>query len=1211
MTRGTSTLARYLDGLLGRSRRRLWGHGLATLGTVGGAALLAAAWTAGGSVWPATWSLWGLALSLGAFLTLLAIRFLVLPLDELRRHSDLVERLERTGNHANVLVAAEESLRRSTLWQERGTAAVVLLERLRRRALEILSGLDADTVVPLPDRRPLVLAMALVLAATGVLGTLSGGELRRGAGRLATPWQGPPAPPTGGIYGLATGPFAVAGDTVTLQAIDLADGDDAAVCEVRLGTGLWQRISTSLVRPSTRSAGRTWQARVLGVRDDLDWRFRRRAMVSPVRHLEVRERPLLAAVSARVEPPAYTRIAAQDVAELPGWLEVPTGSRVSLRGRTSHAVVRAFMVDSTGDTLVLAADSTHVTGSFTADRSRVFRLHVVDAWKLTNASPLRYRISAAADESPVAELTRPHDDGLLPLGGTLDLQAAADDDYGVADLALELRIRGKRETGSAPWQRVPLLDEMAGTWIRADLDVAGFRWRMLAVAGDDPPLQRRLALELQLGDLHLVAGDVLEMALVARDNRRPGPPGTGRSRVLRFLAPSASDLLAQQEESGEARQDELAEMQRRGRELGEDLERLTRELMKNPVPDWGRQQEMEDALRRRSRLQEELSRVADELAQELENLAQSELTSERQLRRSEEVGGLLQQENSDRLSDLVNRFEQDSDRPDAAEVSRALREASRDQQEMARRLDAALDMLARMERQQDMEGMTALLEQVLRKQQELADLSRELAEQDSATEGEREGDAADEEPRDMAAADGESPGEETQPPGDEPAQGSEADPQELARRQEALAQELEKLSERLEKALEEMRERAEAGDQEPGEEAQREALEEALEQLEQQLAQGDMQEAAAQLEQMDPQQAAQMQEQAMRDLGALYHVMLESQEAMQMALQMNQARSLRGLAADLLEVSGRQEVVADKVPLELREVRTLGLTRDQHRLQKAAVQVRDELAGVTTDSPMRIQKQLKKLDGLIEEMGQAVRSFEENRAPAARSYSRRSLANVNRIVIGLLTEAQMVSGSSGQGSSTPQSAAEQLQEMVRQQAELNGATDELRRMLADRGMSQELRAGMERLGEQQARMAEHMREVAEDERIQPEGERLLGDLGALARDMETVAGDLDSGLANDEVLARQERILGRMLDARNSVRRRDYSRRRESRRATALYGRQTGPVGPDAGRESRRDALRYESLERAPLAYRELVRRYYAALDSLQPGPVGGEEDLP
>jgi len=430
-------------------------------------------------------------------------------------------------------------------------------------------------------------------------------------------------------------------------------------------------------------------------------------------------------------------------------------------------------------------------------------------------------------------------------------------------------------------------------------------------------------------------------------------------------------------------------------------------------------------------------------------------------------------------------------------------------------------------------------------------------------------------------------------------------PEELARRQEALNEEIAQLREQLEQALAELgeeQESSESGEPSPGQNSE---MAEALEKLQQQMSNERMQQAMEQLQQMDPEAAARLQQEMVRDLGSLYHVMLESQQAMQMASQMSQATSLRGLAADLLAVSARQEEIVDQVPARLREVRTLALTRGQHRLQKATVGVRDELAELVTESPMRIMKQLEKLDSLIEEMGHAVRAFEDNRAPAARSHTRRALVAVNRAVISLLTDAQMNSQQSGQGTSQSQSAAEQLQEMIRRQAELNGATDEMRRMLADRGMSQEARSQMQRLGEAQAELAEEARQVAEQEqehdRVRPEGgERMLGDLRALSEDMETVAGDLDTGLADEDVLARQDRILGRMLDARNSVRRRDFSTRRESRTADRLYAEGAPRSGTDGADEREPNLLRYQPLEKAPLAYRDLVRRYFTALDSLQ-----------
>jgi hypothetical protein len=417
------------------------------------------------------------------------------------------------------------------------------------------------------------------------------------------------------------------------------------------------------------------------------------------------------------------------------------------------------------------------------------------------------------------------------------------------------------------------------------------------------------------------------------------------------------------------------------------------------------------------------------------------------------------------------------------------------------------------------------------------------------------------------------------------------------------------LREKLEQALAESKDSAAAGQEsETPPSPQEQALREALDKMKQQQSSDSMDKATKMLEQMDPQQAAQMQQQALRDLGSLYSVLLASQKAMQAAMKMGQVSSLRGLAADLLALSARQEELGARIPVQLQDVRNLELTRQQHRLQKAAVGTRDRLAELMEEAPNRILKLLEKLDALIEEMGSGIRALDEGRAAAAREHASLSLTGANRIVIGLLTEAQMSgSGSGSGGGGQSQSASEQLQEMARQQAEMNGATEELRRMLADRGISQQARSQMQRLGQQQAELGRELSRLAEQERQRPagDGQRLLGDMQELGRQMERVGGDLGGGQVDQEVLQRQDRILGRLLDARNSVRERDYSSRRESRSALRTFLPQDGDAGRGEGDREANSRQRYQRLENAPLEYRELVRRYFAAIDSLQRSQVG------
>jgi len=165
--------------------------------------------------------------------------------------------------------------------------------------------------------------------------------------------------------------------------------------------------------------------------------------------------------------------------------------------------------------------------------------------------------------------------------------------------------------------------------------------------------------------------------------------------------------------------------------------------------------------------------------------------------------------------------------------------------------------------------------------------------------------------------------------------------------------------------------------------------------------------------------------------------------------------------------------------------------------------------------------------------------------------------------------------------------------------------DQLNRQLREQGPSQEARSRMERLRADQQGMAGRLDEAERESRDTPDAARLLGDLEELARDMERVSDSLASGDIDQDVLRRQERILGRLLDARNSVRRRDYDKRRESRTAGSLFRNQLGDEAGDADvEELERRLRRREQEEHVPQDYRDLVRRYFRSLaeDQAPPG---------
>jgi len=673
-----------LGRLLRRTKLRALRHGLVRTLVLAGGALLAAVWAVGAETRPGGFVAWGLSLSLLMVLILVVRYFLVLPLQPWRRARDLVRTVEQQGKFENVLISAEEAARLPGRWAGSHPVRRELRRRLNLRAEKILDVLTPDRVLPVPYARAWSLGLLAVCCLGVMLVVFLPEDMVRGLGRLAKPWPVKVLVPEGGLYGLANRDYVIAGQDVELAALDFAGGLDAAVCEIRLGSGGWQRLESRSARvfaaePGLPSPYRKWVSVLVAVRENFVWRFRRGAMVTDIGHMKVIHHPLVTGLSARVTPPVYTRLPARDMVRLPAWFEVPAGSTVQFSGSVNHPVTRALIVTASSDTLELAADSLEIAGALLISESTVFTIHLEDHFGLANLSPLQYEVAAAEDGAPAVRLERLDDDGILPISGEVAFDVEAVDDFGLAGMDLMVRAdaAGGRvipEDNSDGWRGGGFWPANSDGWVTIATDVGPLRVRPGSEGDQSSRLRVRMVLEIQAGDLDLVPGDALELAVEAVDNKLPGPPGRSRSRVVRLVLPSAADVLVTQAEASQDRRSELEEMRRRSRQLDADLDRLTRELMKNPLPDWARQQEMEAAIERQKALQEELARVARELQEELDQLAQSQLTSEAQLNKADEVSELLSQSGSERLNDLLEKMEEAAGQVSPDEVARAMQE---------------------------------------------------------------------------------------------------------------------------------------------------------------------------------------------------------------------------------------------------------------------------------------------------------------------------------------------------------------------------------------------------------------------------------------------------------------------------------------------------------------------------------------------------------
>ena len=1200
-------LQHFLDRHLTTARLRFLVHGLLASLVIGSLLSLVAAWFLGGSEWVAVGVKFGLAITCGAAFTLTVLLLLAAPLSRVRNRADLCRELEKEGSFANQLVAAEEACRRPDRWESPADVSQELVHRLMTRAVQIASQIKLGRQLALPGAGRILISASLVTLLLLGLALQGSQRLDKGFKRLSQPWLNETYAPRVGLYLAASSHELIAGEDVVLAALDFGTPHQDVVCEVRTGSGLWQAIPSTKISSSSLVPFHLWETQLSDVRETFTYRFQRDGLITASRTVTVRHPPLMTKLAGRVVPPAYTELATQQMSRIPSYLEVLAGSRLVLQGRVNHPVTFAAAVLSNGDTLRLQTVAEQVGGSLVVNDPLTYSFHLVDEHGLENSSRLSFELAVAEDRQPMARLQRYADDGMLPVSGEVTLLAEAADDFGMARVDLLYR----REEGgqiaaavtdtSDTWQRATIWLKDHDPFVgpnRAQKFHTGFGTLDLRVTDLDSSYSRlSVARELYVGagDLDLVPGDVLAFSLEALDNRQPGPPGRGRSGIIRLMLPSAAEILTAQATEGQDRLDDLEEIRERSRNLSDDLERLNRELKKDPLPNWARQQEMEAAITRQQMLQEELASLADQLQADLETLADNHLTSMELLEKMDQVAELLAKVHNEELEKLLAQLKEAMAKLSEEEISEAIAEVAKNQQEMVRRLDRALQLLKELAREQELEGMTSLLAKMIREQQELLQESQEsAATPDSNLENGSE--SAQESARDSFSESAESETAEQSAEGNpEDSQDSTSD-EELAHRQEALAREMERLEQQLQEALERLQEEQSQGDNSASSQELEEALQEALENLEKQQTGQNMQDAAQDLQQGERSQAAEEQKQALRDLGVLYHVLLSGQEAMQMAMQQFEVTSLRRLAADLLTLSAKEEEIAKLIPNDLRDIRSQDLTRGQFRIMKASRAIRDRLQELSTSNPMQIMRLLRDLDNLLDQLGESVENLESSRGNLSQRSARQSLGTMNRIVIGLLTQAHMQAGGSG-GCPMP-AMGEQLKQMAREQAGLNGMAEQLRQMMQQQGLSSELRAQMKRLESDQQGLADSARDFAELERELQEGDRILGDMGHMANEMEKVVRDINNGIIDEETLARQERILSRLLDAHNSARKRDFSTRRESRTAEKLYNPQTADaIVPDETDSQSTYRLRYQPVEKAPLEYRDLVRRYFHGLE--------------
>lgn len=222
----------------------------------------------------------------------------------------------------------------------------------------------------------------------------------------------------------------------------------------------------------------------------------------------------------------------------------------------------------------------------------------------------------------------------------------------------------------------------------------------------------------------------------------------------------------------------------------------------------------------------------------------------------------------------------------------------------------------------------------------------------------------------------------------------------------------------------------------------------------------------------------------------------------------------------------------------------------------------------------------------------------DNLRPMPLNEARSTVDALNGLALALLENSAQVEQS--ESATGLNEAMKQLADLALEQGSLNARANSLLPLdLGPPVMSRQL----QQMAEQQRQISNRLNEMNQS----AEQEQILGELDEMMREAEEVARMLDGGRLSPDVVARQERLFHRLLDAGRTLEREEYSSERVAERP--------GRVGPS--RAAALDAelldskLRFpvpspDELRQLPAAYRRLILDYFDRLNRGETDPAAG-----
>jgi hypothetical protein len=884
--------------------------------------------------------------------------------------------------------------------------------------------------------------------------------------------------------------------------------------------------------------------------------------------VRVVDRPFVGDVAVRATYPAYLHRAAE---ALPGDapIRVPKGTELAIEGHASEALASVWLVQER-DSIRLAPQERRFSGHFTPAASGSWTWSARGASAAIADVPPPLSIEVVPDSAPNAEILQPASDSLVLPTAKIEMQLVASDDHGLQSVTLKTW-RVTRDGKPQP----PNVQKLAGGGIP---DWAGI-------------------VSLDLGAWPLDPGDAVHVQLVARDESPAGQEGMSRELILRVPATDEQRAAARAAgDSAAARAEAAAKAQAGLQQRTSDAARAAQTASQSPGAKPGDPMKYDAAQQAKA-----LAGDQKDMAARVQQLQQASKALEDRLRAAgaldtnlsaklREAQKLLQEALTPEMLEALKKLDNSAQQLSGDQAKQSLQQLADQQKKMREALEKSAEILKRAALEGSMQTLKDEATELAKAERARADSAK--SRQDEPDEAKRLQQRTDQLAKDLEAL-------------KERLKQENADP---------AAQKAEEALKDAEQAKDALDGKQPAGAQGQQQKGQAGGQPQAGQQGSQQGAQQGGQQGGQQGSQAGQQGGKQGgQQQGASQQGASQQG--SSQSADQAADAMERASQALGEGRkqqvdewkqeltgeldqsmqEMLQLAREQDGLADKAKKNPTDQNLRG---EESALQQGVEKASERLASQAKRSALVSPKSTRAMSDAEQKVAQAARDAGDPRTATQASQSMTDAASALRETAAALARDRERAGSSTSASGLPELLA-QLQQLAQQQGSLNGQMQTLvQRAGAEKGgqgVSPDMQSSARSLAKAQRDVANQLDDVGDAD--------ASGRAAELAREARQLAQTLDQGAVDPTVLARQQRLFRRMLDAGQTLEndQKDESGKRESR-----PGDQNNPFLPPGSTAAGKQALKYRVPEWNELRgmsadERRLVIEYFRKLNGDHP----------